>query len=76
LAREREVELEFLARVLALERGPRAALEKILYAAVEDPAERALRNVARKLLESLMAGGPAEAIASAHAHRCRIPLFR
>jgi len=71
LVREREVELKFLDRLFDT-----PELEKLLYAAVEDPEERAIRNVARKVLEGFVSGGPAEAITRAQAHRCRIPLFR
>ena len=71
LVREREVEVAFLNRIFET-----PELEKLLYNAVEDPAERVIRNIARKVLEGFVSGGRAEAMARARAHQCRIPLFR
>lgn len=75
LSHERRVELEFASAVVGFS-GPSAALEKMLYDAVEDPGERARRTLSRKLLEAMRAGGPSEAMVRAQAHRCRIPLWR
>ena len=75
LAHDREVENEFIGRVLSLE-AEFHALEKLLREAVEDATERARRAAARKLLEAWTQGGSAETIARARDWRYRIPLWR
>ena len=73
---ERETERALLAQVLAMESGPIAAIEEVLFEAVQDSAERGRRAVARKLIEGLEAGGRDELITRAKNYRCRIPLSR
>jgi hypothetical protein len=75
-AREREVEGEVLAAVLAREGHAAEAIEALLVEAVQDPAERARRLIARKLLEAFAAGGAGEVLTRARAFRRRIPLWR
>jgi hypothetical protein len=75
-AREREIEGALLAEVLAMDGGPSDAIETQLVQAVQDPAEKARRQVARKLLEALEAGGPEEVFTRARGFRRRIPLWR
>jgi hypothetical protein len=52
------------------------ALERMLFAAVQDPVERGRRLVSRKLIEGLQTGGRDELFSRARAYRCRIPLYR
>jgi hypothetical protein len=75
-AEEREAESALVAEAEARALEPAAALESWLSAAVQDESMRAKRYVARKLLEGLDTGGPAEMVARARAHRCRIALWR
>jgi hypothetical protein len=75
-AGEREAEQRLVDEAIAREREPLIALENWLSAAVQDEKVRARRFVARKLLEGLDAGGAAEMVARARAHRCRIQLWR
>ena len=74
--RDRETEKEMIEEALAREHAPVVELENWLYAAVQDEKARVRRSVARKLLEGLDAGGPAEMAAQARAHRYRVPLWR
>ncbi|MES1257361.1 MAG: hypothetical protein ABUS51_02980 [Acidobacteriota bacterium] len=76
IARERKAESTLLAEVLAIESAPIAAIEAVLFEAVQDPAERGRRTVARKLLEGLESGGRDELVSRAKSYRCRIPLTR
>jgi hypothetical protein len=75
-AEERETELAMVAEALAREDDPLIALENWLSAAVQDGEARSRRLVARKLLEALDHGGPAEMAARARSHRARIGLWR
>lgn len=74
--RERAAEEALLARVLELQHDHIATIEEVLFEAVQDPAERGRRAVARRLLEGLESGGRDELIARAEAWRCRMPLAR
>lgn len=73
LAQQRETEAEFRAMVVSA--GEREA-ERLLNAAVEDPANRARRALAVKLLESLEAGGYVEMLGRARNHRLKIAVWR
>jgi hypothetical protein len=75
-AREREAEAALLAEVLAMESTPVASIEAVLFEAVQDPAERGRRTVARKLLEGLESGGRDELLFRAKSYRRRIALTR
>jgi hypothetical protein len=75
-ADERETETAMISDALARENEPLISLENWLCAAVQDDRNRARRLVARKLLEGLDSGGPAEMAARARAHRCRIAMWR
>jgi hypothetical protein len=75
-ALDRETELALVEEALRRENDPVIALENWLCAAVQDETARVRRSMARKLLEGLDAGGPAEMAARARAHKYRIPLWR
>jgi hypothetical protein len=73
LAQQREVEAEFRALVVA---ASAAEAERLLNAAVDDPANRARRALAIKLLEGLQEGGHEEMLARARNHRLKIAVWR
>ena len=73
---ERAAELALLAEVIRLEDGPLAAVETLLFEAVQDPEDRGRRTAARKLIDGLETGGRDELMARAKGYRCRIPLLR
>lgn len=73
LARQREMEAGFVDRMAKL--NPSAA-EKLLLEAAEDPADRARRTLARKLLEGLQTGGPSEMLNRARNHHLKIAVWR
>jgi hypothetical protein len=75
-ARDREAERMMIEEALAREKDPVSTIENWLSAAVQDEQARVRRSVARRLLEGLDAGGPAEMAAKARAHRYRVPLWR
>lgn len=75
-ARDRETEAALVAEAQARAGEPLLTLENWLSAAVQDETNRARRSLARKLLEALDAGGPAEVANRARAHRLRIELWR
>jgi hypothetical protein len=71
LAREREIEGEFVREVLASE--TETLLIPLLEKSLEIPGRKSL---ARRLYTGLQAGGPAEALVRARNHRCRIALWK
>lgn len=73
LARQRETEAAFTKTVTG---AGDAEAEKLLREAAEDPEDRALRTLARKLLEGLQAGGREEMLNRARNHRLKIALRR
>ncbi len=73
LAQQREAEAEFKMVVVAAD-GREA--ERMLNAAVEDPANRPRRALAMKLLEGLQGGGQAEMLERARNHRLKIAVWR
>jgi hypothetical protein len=73
---EREIEIAMVAEAIARRDEPLISLENWLSAAVQDSQARARRLVARKLLEALDSGGPAEMLERANAHKPRIGLRR
>jgi hypothetical protein len=75
LAHERVVESELMAKVLSLGEQP-LELERFLFEAVEDAAERSRRSAARRLLEGWRQGGSTEALARARDWHYRIPIWR
>jgi hypothetical protein len=75
-AREREIEGALLDEVLAMDGDPASVVEAALVRAVQDPAERARRLVARRLLEALESGGLEEVFVRTRGFRRRMPLWR
>jgi hypothetical protein len=73
LAQQREMEAEF--RALVVGAGEPEA-ERLLNAAVDDPANRTRRALAMKLLEGLQEGGHEEMLARARNHRLKISVWR
>ena len=73
LARQREIEAEFLA---LMTRADAQEAERLLNAAVDDPGNRARRALAMKLLEGLQQGGLDEMLARARNHRLKMALWR
>lgn len=76
LARQREMEAAFVGQVASLSH---AAAEKLLLEAAENvdaAKDRARRILARRLLEGLQSGGPAEMLSLAQNHRLKIKLWR
>jgi hypothetical protein len=71
LAQQREVEAEFKAMVVASDEP-----ERLLNDAVDDPAHRARRALAMKLLEGFEEGGQEEMLARARNHRLKIAVWR
>ena len=74
--RESAAEAALVAQVLAQQGMPVAATEKLLFAAVQNPAQRGVRALAKKLIEGLEAGGRDELLNRARNWRCRIALSR
>jgi hypothetical protein len=74
--RERESENALVSQVLELEAGSISAIEAVLFAAVQDPEDRAKRALAKKLIEGLEAGGRDQLRETARNWRCRMPLTR
>ncbi len=78
LAKEREIENEFVREVLGEEAqwggtGTNPKMETFLERAMDMPGRRIL---ARRFYEGLQAGGPAEVLVRARNHRCRVVLWR
>lgn len=73
LERERRTESEFVREVLEMEFGTLSDLETLLARAMEVPGRKGL---AQRLYAGLQAGGPAEVLARARNHHCRIALWR
>jgi len=71
LAQQRETEAEFTAMAVATDEP-----ERLLNAAVDDPANRVRRALAMKLLEGLQEGGQEEMLVRARSHRLKIAVWR
>ncbi len=73
LERQREMERKFVDEVPTMNR---AAAERLLLEAAEDPKDRARRAIARKLLEGLQSGGREAMLNVARNHRLKIAVWR
>jgi hypothetical protein len=73
LAKQRQMEASFLIEAVSMSA---VDADRYLRAAVEDTGDRARRTLARKLLDGLEAGGPAEMMARASQHRLKMAVWR